>query len=911
MRSTIALLTLPLLTVPASLDGQSCPKSAGEEPGPRVEVHLFQPSCDTPLLSGKRAVGRVWAIWLDDPEGGEPVREFPARITVRDGAGRLIAAGTHTFRRPPWQGLETRRAEHTFEFAFRPLRGVTESPISVEVEPLKQGEVDLFSDPGVRPFEFEDGNPARADGRRILRISYVIPLVGDWSEGDYTAATRWISRNAGRAEDFLVQNHPVHAVRRAGVYPIDVAEWDTGEAPCIANPVATCVHYETPGFDEQVELYLARQFVELADVSIVVVLLPEDYAGDYFRGRTVLFDAEYRTRAALSSGDLRAPDYPVIVLPVTSRPWVLAHEMAHFFLGRGHVDLDKVKELDADREMRETARSEGIHAFRVPFVGTILTANKHSTEGNGEDVVLDALLKDGPSPIGLRRRFVSDGVYRELLDAVRESGPAIWASIATDETRRGPAESLPASRTAPAAGTPAPGAPWAGPYAPSLSPPSSASGVREVGRPQIDESVRQEADMVPHLVVRGAVGPAGNVVLDALGVAMMHPRSENTTGTTHRLEVRDVSGRILASRGFEPAPSVLHEQEGRIDDGSSFFVAVPYSPDADRIVVLDASGTERATVSRSGRPLEVDLESADVDENAGTVRVEWTLSGGRGDETAELLYSPDGIAGWTPAARGLSGGTAVVPTTGLRRGPEPTFRLVATNGFDWTMDEREADLERFDVWSKNPAPGDSTPTDGAVSVVLSSDLDIDGSEAELFVLEDGTGDRLAAEVGYAADASLLWLVPEDPLSPGQVHRVRLSDDLEDRWGHGLRREVEWTFHTEPDTLPPRVMEASPRDGDITVPVTVEPSVTFDEALSGEMDAGLRLETVQGAVVAGTVTYEANDGRLFFRPSVELGHRTVYRLIVSPEIRDASGNPVGEVPPVTFTTGGAISVGGRR
>jgi hypothetical protein len=139
----------------------------------------------------------------------------------------------------------------------------------------------------------------------------------------------------------------------------------------------------------------------------------------------------------------------------------------------------------------------------------------------------------------------------------------------------------------------------------------------------------------------------------------------------------------------------------------------------------------------------------------------------------------------------------------------------------------------------------------------------------------------------------------------------VSERLTDRWGNRLRRGFEWSFRTEADTRPPRIASTTPRNGDITIAVTVQPAVTFDEPLAEGMEAALRLETIEGRPVAGSIRHETGERRLVFEPAQELERNTTYRLVVSSELRDRAGNPLGTVAPITFTTGGHISAGGWR
>lgn len=920
-------LLLPLLARPAG--AQTCPKVAGDTPVPRIEVHLFQPSCDAPLLSGKPAMGRIWAMWLLNEGASEEDREFHARITVTDGGGDLIHRTTHTFKIPPWEGQATRFAEHTVDFRFTPVRGVTASPIRVVVEPDKESgeDQDLFEDPGVAPFEFEPDNPDRRDGKRILQVSYVIPmfeedeppgeqtLMGNRDSPDH--ALEWIRKNADVGEDFIVQNLPVHAVQRAGIHPIPIEVPDTREAECISDRNKTCLAYELWGFDEQVDYYLARQFNDLADETIVVILLRPGYAGNLFRGKTVFSESTDRARAFLSSAEVSHPDNPVIVIPTDVEAWTLAHEMVHVFRGEGHVGVAYTS-VGRPGNVVQTALAEGIHAYRISSGGEPI-AIKHSREGNGEGAnALEPLLKDGATVNGIVRRFVSDAVYADLLEGVRDSEPAIWENDGADDPAPKPGAEEPTERP-----ENPPGGPPGGLDSRSLSGPSGSgiasfgpttsgaapSGLSASGSPPRPASApdAQVTRAVPHILVGGFIAPSGQVVLDPLRRIDTEGWGASSGRGRYRAELRGPNGSLLAARGFDPSPTLVHDPESRIEPGSSFSVVLPASGQASRVMILDAAGNELASAEPVGSPLDVAFDVAQGPE-PGTIRIDWETTAA-GPVGVDLDYSPDGTTGWVPVARGLRNGVVVLPTLGLPRGPNPTFRATRTDGFSVASDERSADLGDFQAWSVYPPEGDSTGVRD-VWASLNTELDPTLVDEDDFILRDASGSRVPSSIGYDVLRSRVWLYPHEPLEPGRSYRARLSGDLQDRWGNRLESDVEWSFRTVADTRPPRIVAMSPRDGDITIPVTIEPSVAFGEPLAAEdLSGALRLQAPGGESVPGTTRYDPETYTLSFEPATELDLRSSYLLYLSPVISDEGGNPLGDMDPIGFTTGGRIRVGG--
>lgn len=899
---TRAMLSLVgLLVGAAPLVAQSCPKQYSDAPQRRVEVHIFQPSCDTPLLPGKRAVVRVWAMWPPAEDAGETDSAFNALITIRDGNGGVLVNGAkHTFHRPPWQGSDMADAIHTYDAIFVPDRGsFTSLKVSIEPDPDYVGPSErapnLFPDPGVASWELVPAETFGTSGEnRVLHITYVAPLVGNWKNGGAISARTWVNDHAADAETFLIQNFPVHDVRRGGLVEVPFDEPEIVSAPCPSSAGATCRFYDGLAINERVEDRLARLFAEQSARSIVVMFLPPGYAGDRFRGKT--FHVSAGTRATAFAGGLswELPDAPVVILPADTEPWALAHEVAHAFLeDEGHLDLPSYQRYDPERRMAiPTGRSEGIHAFRIPLHGNTGMANKHSEEGNGEHTNLVALLKEDTETDGLRKRFVADVTYAKLLQGVRDAPSGIWAAAPA------PAEGV---RRAAAQRPSPPGNDLnetiAGP---------SAEPVEPYVLPPPKPTVRP----TEYLLVGGAVGENGGAVLDAPRFIALEGHREGEGVGPYRIELQGADGGVLAGRSFSLNPVRVWEPDERVIPGSVFSLLFPVPDGLHRIVLVDDAGRELATLERRGPPPELRLRSVRPNHDAATLAIQWESTAAAATVHYDVSYSPDGRSDWTVVAHGVTASTVELDTRGLRRGPEPRIRVSASNGFDRAVVESPVELRRFDVLTRYPAP-DRSADAGQVWASLNTDLPPDVALDDRLALRDSRGRRIAATVGYDPDAARLWLVPDSALEQGSTFEVTVSRDLRDRWGRTLGRDATWTFMTAPDERPPRVLSTHPRNGDITIPPNVVLSVTFDEPLAdGAARAGaVRLATVNGEVVAGEVRLDSGGRRLTLTPSSDLQRRTSYTLTLDATLADQFGNRLGESMPITFTTAGHIVPGG--
>ncbi|WP_143591463.1 DUF4082 domain-containing protein [Thermoactinospora rubra] len=102
----------------------------------------------------------------------------------------------------------------------------------------------------------------------------------------------------------------------------------------------------------------------------------------------------------------------------------------------------------------------------------------------------------------------------------------------------------------------------------------------------------------------------------------------------------------------------------------------------------------------------------------------------------------------------------------------------------------------------------------------------------------------------------------------------------------------------PDTRAPLVTARTPYPGSTSVPVTVRPSLTFDEAVTPSSPA-VQLTVDGGAAVSGSFALDAAGKVLTFTPAANLAHGTTYRFTVS-GAKDAAGNAAA-TEDFTFTT----------
>ena len=112
-----------------------------------------------------------------------------------------------------------------------------------------------------------------------------------------------------------------------------------------------------------------------------------------------------------------------------------------------------------------------------------------------------------------------------------------------------------------------------------------------------------------------------------------------------------------------------------------------------------------------------------------------------------------------------------------------------------------------------------------------------------------------------------------------------------------------------DTSAPTVTTTSPASGATAVSVTVQPSVTFSEAMSATSIGGstFELRDASNSLVSATVTYDAGSRSAILTPTAALAAQSVYTLTIhggatDPRAKDAAGNALAANRTWSFTTG---------
>lgn len=238
-----------------------------------------------------------------------------------------------------------------------------------------------------------------------------------------------------------------------------------------------------------------------------------------------------------------------------------------------------------------------------------------------------------------------------------------------------------------------------------------------------------------------------------------------------------------------------------------------------------------------------------------------------------------------------------------KAGLSGSIRDAAGNALSWTSwtFTTIADTTRPTVTGRSPGPGATGVSQTAVVRATFSEPVVNVS-ARTFVLHDtATGTAVPATVTYDAASRTATLRPSQQLVGSRTYKPGLSGSIRDASGNALSW-TSWTFTTAADTTPPTVTSRSPGPGSKGVSRTPTVRVTFSEAvMSVSNRTFVLIDTVTGATVATSVTYDSATRTATLRPSSTLAANRTYKAGVSGSVRDLSGNPLAWTS-WTFTTG---------
>jgi hypothetical protein len=205
-----------------------------------------------------------------------------------------------------------------------------------------------------------------------------------------------------------------------------------------------------------------------------------------------------------------------------------------------------------------------------------------------------------------------------------------------------------------------------------------------------------------------------------------------------------------------------------------------------------------------------------------------------------------------------------------------------------------------------PTVSSTSPANNATGVAVGAAITATFSEAVAPASVNASSFTVGGVTGtISVNGATVTFTPSAPLATNTSYTATLTTAVTDVAGNHLAASRTWTFATTAaaDSTVPRVSSVNPSDTQPGVPVNVDLTVTFSEAVI--MPAGSFTLSDAAGSVPGTVSVAGATAT--FIPSVILSDDTTYTVRVTNEVTDLTGNHLADDYSWTFTTS-APSVG---
>lgn len=212
-----------------------------------------------------------------------------------------------------------------------------------------------------------------------------------------------------------------------------------------------------------------------------------------------------------------------------------------------------------------------------------------------------------------------------------------------------------------------------------------------------------------------------------------------------------------------------------------------------------------------------------------------------------------------------------------------------------------------------------SPPDGATGVGVNASINLifSGGVNLLTINEstvrwtDGSGDSVHCMIEFADldGKTVVRITPHDPFTPQETYQLTI-EGVEDLVGQAIPTSTSlFTAGNGPDFIGPKRIRVEPPD-EGTVARNAVISMTFDEPISSSTvtpaTIGLRhrLPDYAWADDAADVTLSPDGLTIFISPTILMEPNSLYRVDVTQQVGDVSGNPVSIPisPAHTFNTG---------
>lgn len=289
--------------------------------------------------------------------------------------------------------------------------------------------------------------------------------------------------------------------------------------------------------------------------------------------------------------------------------------------------------------------------------------------------------------------------------------------------------------------------------------------------------------------------------------------------------------------------------------------------------------------------------------------------------TGTVAYVASSRAATFSPAANLPGGVTCTAT--ITTGAQDTGGLALVAPFVWTFTTSPtADTTRPTVTLTVPAASSTgVPTNSLITATFSEDMDPATITAATFVATGPGTTPIAGSVSYAVAARTATFTPTTPttLPATALITATITIGATDLPGNALggnqaplpsASNFVWTFSTAggPDNgTPPTVTLVNPADLATGVCLQKRINATFSESINpATLSTATFLLRVTGppagAVLGGTVTYDAPSKVATLTPTAALAANTNYTATVTTGVRDLTGTAMAANRVWSFTTG---------
>ncbi len=249
----------------------------------------------------------------------------------------------------------------------------------------------------------------------------------------------------------------------------------------------------------------------------------------------------------------------------------------------------------------------------------------------------------------------------------------------------------------------------------------------------------------------------------------------------------------------------------------------------------------------------------------------------------------------------------------ITSGAQDTAGVALANAFIWTFTTgATADTTQPTVTLTVPAAGAvDVATNTRITATFSEDMDPATITGTTFTLTGPGITDVPGTVTYAVAARTATFTPTTPatLPANTLFTATIKTGAMDVASNALASNFVWTFTTGggTDTTPPTVTLLNPANLATGVCLQKRVNATFSEAMdpSTITTATMTLQLTgppAGALIGGTITYDAPSKVATFTPTSALLASTNYTATITTGVKDLTGNTLASNKVWSFTTG---------